>query len=131
MKDQATPEGEAAPVRRTLYHYTSAQGCEQIVSSQMLKPSLAASNPRDVRYGDGQYLSDIAPETRTPGQLAYALLHDPRGWRRFTHFVEIDVTGLNATEGRPGVFVIPNTEGLDLTGRIVRFGEVAGNPATS
>lgn len=37
---------------------------------------------------------------------------------RFTSFVEIDVSGLNAVEGRAGVFVIPNEGPLDLTGRI-------------
>ena len=115
---------------QTLYHYTTAKGCEEIVSSQTLKPSLMASNPKDVRHGDGQYLSDIEPGTKTPGQLAYALLHDPRGWRRFTHFVEIDVTGLEVAEGRPGVLVILGTQDLDLAGRIIRHGEVPGNPSS-
>jgi hypothetical protein len=43
---------------------------------------------------------------------------------RFTHFVEIDVSGLNAIEGRAGVFVIPNEVPLDLAGRIVSSGVV-------
>lgn len=100
--------------------------CAEIVVSLKLKPSRTAANPRDVRYGDGQYLSDIEPGTKTSGQLAYSLLHDARGWRRFTHFVEIDVSDLQVIAGRPGVFVIPNTEDLDLQNRIVRHGEVPG-----
>jgi len=110
--------------RRTLFHYTTHQGGADIVASQVLKPSLIAVNPKDVRHGDGQYFSDIEPGTKTPGQLAYALLHDPRGWRRFTYFIEIDVTDLNVIEGRPGVFVLPSTKDLSLVGRIVRHGNV-------
>jgi hypothetical protein len=85
---------------------------------------LKAVNPKDVRYGEGQYLSDIVPGTKTPGQPSYAFLNDPRGWRRFTHFVEIDVTGLTVVEGRAGVFVIPNNQDLSLAGRIVSSGQV-------
>ncbi|MGR9394845.1 HYD1 signature containing ADP-ribosyltransferase family protein [Rhizobium leguminosarum] len=38
---------------------------------------------------------------------------------RFTHYVEIDVTGLGAAQGCPGVYVIPNEMPLDLTGRLL------------
>jgi hypothetical protein len=114
--------------RRTLFHYTTEKGLEGIKSSEALHPSLKAANPKDVRYGEGQYLSDIAPGTKTPGQLAYAFLNDPRGWRRFTHWVEIDVTGLTVVEGRPGVLVVPNTTDLNLTGRIVGDGVVPKPP---
>lgn len=116
-------------LRRTLFHYTTRKKVEAITSARTLWPSRQAVNPRDVRYGDGQYLSDIVPGTRTPGQLAYAFLNDPRGWRRFTHYIEIDVAGLTVVEGRPGVFVIPNTRDLDLTGRIVASGTVPGKPS--
>jgi hypothetical protein len=110
--------------RRTLYHYTTAKGREAIVASECVRPSLKAVNPRDARYGEGQYLSDIVPGTKTPGQLAYAFLNDPRGWRRYTHYVEIDVTDLIVVEGRQSVFVIPNTEDLNLAGRILSSGPV-------
>jgi len=122
-KPAQAAEGAAAPAqRRTLYHYTTEKGQKGIIQSCELWPSTKAVNPRDVRYGDGQYLSDIAPGTKTPGQLSRAFLNDPRGWRRFTHRVEIDVTGLSVVEGRPGVFVILNKSNLDLTGRIVGSG---------
>ena len=112
--------------RRTLYHYTTAKGLAGIASSETLRPALKAVNPKDARYGDGQYLSDIVPGTKTPGQLAYTFLNDPRGWRRFTHYVEIDVTGLTVVEGRPGVLVIPNTTDLNLAGRIVTVDRFPG-----
>ena len=70
-------------------------------------PPTSAGHPRDVRYGDGQYLSDISPGTKTPAQLSRAPFGHPFLGRRGTHYVEIDVTGLNVQRGRPGVFVIP------------------------
>jgi len=110
--------------RRTLYHYTSAQGHEGITTSEILRPSLKAVNPKDARFGDGQNLTDIVPGTKSPGQLSYAFLFDPRGWRRFTHYVEIDVTGFSVIEAREYVFVIGNTGDLSLSGRIVSSGPV-------
>jgi len=82
-------------------------------------PSLVALNPADARYGDGQYLSDSVPGTKTLAELSRAFLGFPFQGRRFTHYVEIDVTGLDIVSGREGVFVVLNTEALDLTGRIV------------
>jgi HYD1 signature containing ADP-ribosyltransferase len=70
-----------------LYHYSTVKGHAEIVSSETLRPSLKAVNPRDARFGDGQYLSDILPGTKSPGQLAFLFLNDPRGWRRFTREV--------------------------------------------
>jgi len=84
--------------------------------------STRAANPRDARYGNGQYLSDIVPGTLRPGQLSRAFLGHPFSGRRFTHYVEIDVTGLNVVKGRDGVFVIPNEGPLDILGRIVGWG---------
>ena len=43
---------------------------------------------------------------------------------KYSNYVEIDVSGLNVTKGRDGVFVIPNESPLDLTGRIVNYGKV-------
>src|SRR5689334_22288805 len=36
----------------TMFHYTTAEGMEGIVSSKKLNPSLRSLNPRDVRYGE-------------------------------------------------------------------------------
>ena len=59
---------------RTLYHYTNEKGMNGIVESKQLNPSFRANNPKDARYGDGQYLSDIRPDTQTPTRLAKNLL---------------------------------------------------------
>jgi hypothetical protein len=113
-----------AKKKRILYHYTTTVGRKAIVSSKKLRPSLKARHRKDIRFGEGQYLSDIVPGTRTPGQLSYLFLNDPRGWRRFTDYVAIDVTGLTVVQGRVGVFLIPNKVDLELKGRVVDHGEV-------
>jgi HYD1 signature containing ADP-ribosyltransferase len=58
----------------------------------------------------------------TSSQLSRVFLGAPFWGSRFTNFVEIDVSGLNVAEGRPGVFLIPNEGPLDLTGRIMSWG---------
>lgn len=110
----------------TLYHYTNSAGMDGIVDSMSLRPSLFSLNPKDVRYGNGQYLSDIAPGTMSPAQLSRAFVNNPFQGARYTNYVAIDVTGLNVVQGRPGVFVVPNETPLDLTGRIVGSGPVKG-----
>jgi RHS repeat-associated protein len=112
------------PPRRTLYHYTNEKGVQGIQDSHELWASTKEHNPKDARYGDGQYLSDIAPGTKTNGQLSAAFLHVPWAGRKFTHFVEIDVTGLDVyqVKDRPNVFYIPGDKPLNLAGRIVRTG---------
>jgi hypothetical protein len=109
--------------RQTMYHYTTEDSMNGIVDSGEMWPSTKAKNPKNARYGDGQYLTDIAPGTKTNGQLSAAFLRVPWAGRKFTHYVEIDVTGLDITYGRPGVFVHLNGGNLDLTGRIVNWGK--------
>ncbi len=105
-----------------LYHYTTENGMNGIVLSNSLRASTAAANPNDVRYGNGQYLSDIVPGTKTPAQLSREFINNPFQGRRFTHYVEINVIGLPIQQGRPGVYVVPGDGELDLTGRILRHG---------
>lgn len=107
-----------------LYHYTNEAGLNGIVDSGQLKPSLKALNPNDVRYGNGQYLSDIPPGTMTPAQLSRQFINNPYQGARYTHFVEIDTAGLDIIQGRPGVYVVPNEVPLDLTGRLTNSGKV-------
>ncbi len=107
-----------------LFHYTSEQGLAAIVKSGVLKPSLRALNPNDVRYGNGQYLSDIVPGCKTSAQLSREFLNTPFHGARFTHFIEIDVSGLKVIPGRPHVFVIPNDKPLNLKGRITCSGAI-------
>jgi hypothetical protein len=105
-----------------LFHYTTLEALQSILESRELRPSLARHKPNDVRYGEGQYLSDVRPGTMTGSQLSRLLLGQPFEARRFTHYIAIDVTGLTVNLGRPGVFVIPNSGTLDLTGRIIGTG---------
>jgi hypothetical protein len=112
----AVAEGESTA--RTLFHYTNEAGHAGILESKTLNPSLKALNPSDARYGNGQYMSDILPGTKSPAQLSREFLGMPFQGSRFTHWVEVDVSGLNVVEGRPGVFVVPNEGALDLAGRI-------------
>ncbi len=116
--------GEAAEESQTLFHYTNEKGLTGILDSGELNPSLKALNPNDVRYGNGQYLSDIVPGTKTPAQLSRSFLGQPFQGASFSHYLEVDVSGLNVIQGRPGVFVIPGETPLDLSGRIISSGAV-------
>ncbi|MFJ7146636.1 putative T7SS-secreted protein [Streptomyces sp. NPDC100445] len=109
----------------TLYHYTNETGYNGILESKELRASLKADNPKDARFGDGQYLSDIQPGTKTPGQLSYAFVRVPWAGHKFSHFIEVDVRGLQVMRSveRPDVFVVHNQGPLDLTGRIVSHGK--------
>ena len=128
VRGGATGSGESAAYKggsgkKTLYHYTNEKGLKGITESNQLNPSLKANNPKDARYGNGQYLSDINPESTTPAKLARKFINVPNRYK-YTHYIEIDVTDLNVIQGRDGVYVIPNEEALDLTGRIKNSGKV-------
>ena len=115
----------ASASETTLFHYTNEDGLESILESGELRPSLKSVSPKDARYGNGQYLSDIAPGTKTPTELSRQFLGQPFQGARFTHYLEMDITGLDVVKGRPGVFVIPNEVPLDLNGRVVSSGAVS------
>jgi len=106
-----------------LYHYTSKEGYAAIIESGILMPSLKANNPKDARYGDGQYLSDILPGTKRPGQLSYIFLNIPFQGRKFTHYVGVNVEGMAFVKGRDNVFVILNQEPLDISTLLAGHGE--------
>jgi hypothetical protein len=110
--------------QKSLYHYTNEQGMKGIVESNKLNPSLKQNNPFDARYGNGQYLSDITPGTKTSGQLSRNFINNPFQSSKYTNYVEIDVTDLTVIKGREGVYLIPNEKSLDLTNRIMSYGEV-------
>jgi large repetitive protein len=93
-----------------------------ILATQQINPSLAANNPNDVRYGEGQYFSDIQPGTMTSSQLSRVFLGMPFQGQKFTNYVEVNVEGLPVVPGRPNVYVVPNTMPLNIAGRVVGFG---------
>jgi hypothetical protein len=105
-----------------LYHYTTSASLQAILNSLELWPSLAHARPQDVRYGEGQYLSTVRPGTMSSAQLSRLLLGHPFSGHRFTHYLAINVAGLVVIQGRPEIFVVPNSGSLDLTDRIVATG---------
>jgi len=123
----------------TLIHYTNQEGMEGIVDSKAIRPSIGEKN---ARFGHGQYFTDIKPETiggRTmkdipkadvaagkisQGQLAANIYGDARKLNSVSHYVEIDVTGLEVEEPRPGTFLIRGETDLDITNRIAGHGKV-------
>ncbi|WP_431204352.1 HYD1 signature containing ADP-ribosyltransferase family protein [Bradyrhizobium betae] len=115
---------EGVRAGRTLYHYTDEAGLNAILNEQKLNPSLKALRPRDVRYGNGQYLTDIEPGATSAKELSKALVNNPHQVDKFSHYLEIDPAGLNVIEGRPRVHVIPNEVPLDLNNRILSHGKV-------
>ncbi len=107
---------------RVLYHYTSQTGYEGILKTKTLLPSLKANNPKDARFGEGQYLSDIVPHTMRPSQLSMIFFGIPWAGKRFTHHINVNVEGLTVIRGRQYVYVIQSKEPLDIQNRIVGHG---------
>jgi hypothetical protein len=116
-------EQAAESAQSTLYHYTDEFSLEAILSSKRLNASTKAANPKDVRYGNGQYFSDILPGSKTPAQLSRSFLNHPFAGDKFTHYLEIDVSQLKILQGRSGVFVNPSDVPLNITDLIVSFGK--------
>ncbi len=134
----------AAKTPRTLYHYTSEEGLVGILQSDSLNPSLKEPN---IVFGKGQYFTDIAPEqiigrvvadlTQDEidqgfisfSQLARAIYGKPFGiGGRFRAFLEIDVTGLPLENPDSNIFLLPGTNPLDVSSRIIRFGGTPFSP---
>ncbi|EOY5379852.1 HYD1 signature containing ADP-ribosyltransferase family protein [Cronobacter dublinensis] len=108
-----------------------------ITEGSVIRPS---SGDIHARFGDGQYFTNIAPEMiggrtlkdigetgkMSLGQLAVEIYGDARKLKGISHFVEIDVTGLDVIEPRKKTFLILNTQDLDVSKRIVKSGMSCG-----
>jgi hypothetical protein len=105
-----------------LFHYTNQEGLAGILGEQVLRASTTENNPADARHGDGKYLTDLQPGVVTPAKLSRRLVGHPFSGKRFTHYVAIDVKGLDVREVRANVFLIPGIGPLDLSNRIVDHG---------
>ena len=120
-----------------LIHYTTEEGMKGIMESGVIRPS---SGDIHARFGDGQYFTNIRPEMiggrtlkdvggtgkMSLGQLAADIYGDARKLKGISHFVEIDVTGLDVIELRKNTFLIINTKDLDVSKRIVKSGRSCG-----
>ena len=107
----------------TLYHYTTEHGLQGILDSQRIYPSIKTLTTKDARMGNGQYLTDIVPGSKTAGQTSRTLFGVPWNVRKVAYYVEIDVSGLNLIKEEGGVYYVPGDDDLDLAGRIVSFGK--------
>lgn len=106
------------------YHYMTADAVEAIKAQEILRPSLRKNRPKDVRYGNGQYFSDITPGSLSGQSLSRRLVGHPNEAERFTHYLAIDLSGLPVICGRRDVFVVRGSKNLDLTGRIRATGSI-------
>ncbi|WP_353057188.1 MULTISPECIES: HYD1 signature containing ADP-ribosyltransferase family protein [Paenibacillus] len=48
----------------------------------------------------------------------------PYQGKKYSKYIALDVTGLNVTKGRDSVYVINTSVPLNITGRIMGFGNV-------
>ncbi|GAA0491372.1 DUF6531 domain-containing protein [Streptomyces olivaceiscleroticus] len=123
----------------TVYHYTDEKGLQGILDSKEIWHSTGKTH---ARFGDGQYFTDISPDTVkglkkadltaedvasgkiSRYQLVQRLFGRPTRWGlgKTTHYIEIDVSDLAIGHGRPGVLYHLNDGPLDIANRIVRFG---------
>ncbi len=107
-----------------MYHFTTEEGLNGIVSSGKLNPSIKTLTTKDARMGSGQYLTDIIPGSMSNGKLSYQLYGVPWNAKKVINYVEIDTTGLNLLKGRDGVYYVPNSGPLDITDIILNYGKV-------
>jgi RHS repeat-associated protein len=103
----------------SLYHYTNEAGYNAIMESGEL---IASQGVKNARYGAGQYLTDIAPGQFTIGQTSRRLFGVPWNGSKLTHFLEINTNSLNVIQNAPFNYVVPATNALPISGRIISSG---------
>ncbi|NML59089.1 DUF6443 domain-containing protein [Chryseobacterium cheonjiense] len=108
-----------------LRHYTTEAGYKAIMESGELFPSIGIKN---ARYGSGQYLTDLMSHEFTKGQASRRLFGVPWNGKKMSHFIELDVSGLNVTKNGPHNFLIPGTGNLSLEGIILNHGQSIFKP---
>ncbi|WP_240416786.1 S8 family serine peptidase [Paenibacillus periandrae] len=112
--------------RKILYHYTDQLGYKGILSSGVIFNSTKALRPKDARFGDGVYLTDIAPDTMSKEELSQILYNNAFQTKKTDWYVAIDVTDLNVYYGRPGVYVYRTEAPLPIINRFVTSGYNSG-----
>jgi HYD1 signature containing ADP-ribosyltransferase len=124
-----------------LYHYTTEAGLLAIMESGVLRPSLDRGNNTDVKYGEGQYFTNISPDIITCEsrsqmtstqvesgqislrQLAGRIMAGTLTLNRFYYFLELDVSGLiiDYTDN-PYIYLHRSKTNLDVSDLIIRSG---------
>lgn len=112
------PTAVAEP-QTTLTHYTTEQGYKSIMETKQLLPSTGDIH---ARFGDGQYLTDLNSLDYTAGQLPRRLYRVSWNTTRLTHYIKIDVTGLNVIRNAHYNYLIPNNQAIDISNRIIENG---------
>jgi hypothetical protein len=116
-----------APNAQILYHYTTLLGAEGIIASQFIRSSLTnfgkpSGNARDAVFGQGVYLTNIPPGSRSNQALGVLFKGVPNK-NLFTNFVAINTKGLVVSPTtKTGIFVVPTVTGVFVAGRIVDAG---------
>ncbi|MCA9779992.1 MAG: hypothetical protein KC800_24855, partial [Candidatus Eremiobacteraeota bacterium] len=127
---QASQTKEDDDCPKSLYHYSSASGMRGIVSDLRINASIPVEGKKNAVDGQGVYLTSIGPESGlTPGQLSRLMKMTPAFWAQFVRYAEIDVTGYHvipSSTGGGSYFISTGTDGLDVSGRILRVGITPG-----
>jgi hypothetical protein len=114
-----------------MYHYTTEKGMQGILASGQINPSLWTPNTKDVRLGEGVYLTNIPPGTKSNVGLALSFKGVPNP-NLYTNYVAINVRGLpvKGELDRPNVFVVPTTVPLGIKTRLRGGGGELNNGST-
>lgn len=86
-----------------------------------INPSTIFKNPKDAKMGDGVYLTNIKPGTKTNAKLGLTFKSVPNQ-NLFTNYVKVSTKGLKVQQNvaRPNVFYVANSTPLKIEG--VSFG---------
>jgi HYD1 signature containing ADP-ribosyltransferase len=128
-------------IPNSLYHYTTESGLLGIMESGVLRPSLDRGNNTDVKYGEGQYFTNISPDIITCEsrsqmtskqlesgqislrQLAGRIMAGTLTLDKFYCFLELDVSSLiiECTD-EPCIYLHKSKTNLDISNLIIRSG---------
>jgi hypothetical protein len=128
-------------IPNSLYHYTTESSLLAIIESKVLYPSLDRGDDTDVKYGEGQYFTNISPDIiacmsqsqmtstqRESGQisliqLAGRIMAGTLTLDRFDYFIEFNVSNLiiDRTDN-PYTFMHKSKVNLDVSNLIIRSG---------
>lgn len=81
----------------------------------------ASTGVKNARHGAGQYFTDLT-SGYTSGQISRCLFGVPWNSKKLSHFIDVDMSGLNVIKNAPHNFLVPGTNSLSLNGRIINHG---------
>ncbi|MFM1652559.1 HYD1 signature containing ADP-ribosyltransferase family protein [Brevibacillus sp. B_LB10_24] len=88
-----------------------------------------AVRPKDARLRDGQYFTNIAPNTMSLEDLSRTLYNNPGQIDRLKYYIAIDVTGLplaSDPKKYPNIYAVLNDKPLSIKERLVGAGSISG-----